>query len=101
MLRLLPPYASVRYSDRYTQRWIQFRSPEAWRERTRVRYRRIAFAHLQPSGSQTHVEVKAYWRERLALAEPIPPLVVLPTPDGSYYVHDGNHRRVNSGACQS
>jgi hypothetical protein len=92
MLRLLPPYASVRYQDRYTERWIRFRSPESWRGRVRVRYRRVPFARLQPSGSQTHVEVKAYWRDMLARAEPIPPLVACATPGGKYYLYDGNHR---------
>jgi hypothetical protein len=92
MLRLLPPYASVRYQDRYTERWIQFRSPEEWCGHTRVLYRRVPFSKLRPAGSQTHIEVKAYWLRMLARAEPIPPLVACATPNGEYYLHDGNHR---------
>jgi hypothetical protein len=89
---LLAPYAAVRYSDRYTNYWVRFRSPEEWRGRACLHYRRVPFARLQPAGSPTHLEVRAHWREMLARGEPIPPPVVSATERGTYYVHDGNHR---------
>jgi hypothetical protein len=91
-MQLLAPYAAVRYHDRYTERWIQFRSPESWRGHLRVHYRRVPFVNLLPAGSHTHLEVKSYWRNRLARGEAIPPLVASATPAGAYYLHDGNHR---------
>jgi hypothetical protein len=59
-----------------------------------MRFREVPFMRLEPAGSLTHIEVRAYWRQALASGDPMPPLVVSGTPHGTFYVHDGNHRYV-------
>lgn len=85
-------YPAVRYNDLLTLQWLWAGAPCRWRGNVTVRFTEVPFSRLQRAGSLTHYDVLDRWRTRLRMQQPVPPLVVCATGQGSFYIHDGNHR---------
>ncbi|HWR13952.1 MAG TPA: ParB/Srx family N-terminal domain-containing protein [Terriglobales bacterium] len=55
-------------------------------------FREVDFDLLETASTLKHWDVLAMWTRQISCRRVIPPLIVTPTPHGTYYIHDGNHR---------
>jgi hypothetical protein len=83
---------AIQYDDTYSANWIHYLSPRTWRGKVEVEFREIPLALIDGAGCYVHWDVTEGWYFAMLDRRPIPPLVVVASGDGRYYVHDGNHR---------
>jgi hypothetical protein len=84
--------AVIRYNDAFAEKWLAYLSPEDWRLNVSLEFLDVPFSALRPAGCHTDPDVVDGWYAMLKSGKSIAPPIVTATPDGHYYVHDGNHR---------
>lgn len=83
---------SIIYNPAFSEKWLAFLSPLSWRGAVKAEYRDVPVESLEHAGSLTDPDVVEGWKSSICAGRPIPPAIVSETKQGSYYVHDGNHR---------
>jgi hypothetical protein len=84
--------AAISYNDTFAEKWVAYLSPDAWRENVSIDFLEVPFTSLQPAGCHTDPDVVDGWFALLQREKPVAPFVVTATPQGTFYIHDGNHR---------
>jgi hypothetical protein len=83
---------AIHYNDTFAEKWVTYLSPGVWRENVQVQFLEVPFSSLRPAGCHTDPDVVDGWFALLQVGKPVAPLVVAATPQGDFYIHDGNHR---------
>ena len=87
-----PRLPQIRVADSAAYQWLWSNAPCYWQGKIDVQLRLIDFDLLEPANTLKHWDVLATWTRQIACRRQIPPLIVSLTPQGTYYIHDGNHR---------
>lgn len=83
---------AVRYSDVLAERWLWSGAPLHWHDKVDLTFEEVGIFDLEPASSLKHWDVLAFWTSMLARRRAVPPIIVSRTAQGTYYIHDGNHR---------
>lgn len=82
----------VNYNPGFSEKWVLYLSPQAWRGRVKVEFADVPLSSLEPAGCCTDPNVVNGWIRILEAGNPVPPPVAVLTERSTYYLHDGNHR---------
>jgi len=82
----------IRYDDHISLQWVWRDAPCRWRDKIRLKFRYVPFQELEPSGSLKNPHIVGRWLTKLQQGQRLPPLIVSPTEQGTFYLRDGNHR---------
>jgi hypothetical protein len=80
------------YNDGFSQKWVEQLAPIEWREHLAVQFVDVPVGAVEAAQSIIDPEVVEGWREYLTRGCSFPPPVASKTENGTYYLHDGNHR---------
>lgn len=82
----------IRYNDHGALDWLLTKAPCNWNARIDIEFRDVPLNRLQQASSPRNPKTIEDYRNKIALGRALSPLVVSETGNGTYYVHDGNHR---------
>jgi hypothetical protein len=85
-------FKPVVYNDGFSEKWVNYLSPDEWRERVSLEFREVPCSSLEPAGSNLDPEVVQGWRRLIEEGVSVAPPVCVETERGTLYIHDGNHR---------
>jgi hypothetical protein len=84
--------SNIVYNDTFAEKWVSLLAPHEWRDNVTLTFCEVPLSQIEGAGCLIDNDVVEGWRLMLRSGKRIPPLVVCATEQGTYYVHDGNHR---------